>query len=339
MPSAMIEFLSALLLALTLPAEQDPPTPPVPPSKTVQKTVLTASDGKPVAPGRIPEDADEEARRRWERFAAINAGRPAMTAFDLSFEVDVRGEGDLKQFDSAFTYLEWDHPRAPFLTARMAREDLVSIHGPDGTWLVDAGKVERMRGRDYQEDLRQIGEWRSIAGNLLSLAQPTRVRLVKLVARDVVQPSADSALPRTQVSFATGDPLVLPTAKLADLARTLTWIEALSPDLRVLERGRGAAKVPVYRALLGLDPKTGRVRMATMNEDRDGTIVLKTAILVLVPEYLELEGGWILPRDVEVRGVDDSRSPWTFDRRDGTRLWLLPAAKINPPLTPEDFTP
>lgn len=325
--------MNALLLPLLLAAAQQDPRPPTPPELPGEEAgleePLLASDGRPVEPGRLPEDTPPLARRRWEKLlgATLADALPSIRSFELVFDVRSRREGAFNELDVGITYLESEHPRAPFLRLFLQREDLVSIHGPDGQWLVDGDTAQRMTGRDYREDRRQLEEYRTLAGNLLALVQPGRVRLVSLRPLEVA-----SSEQGTRVPFVGAEPLDLPTPRLAEHARRLEWIELRSPDLRVHEAGGAVTRDAVYRGRLGIEPGSGQVRLAVLAaESSAGRPLARTALLVQVHTYAELEGGYRLPRHLEVKEIDPRSSPLSFAKREGAELMLLPSrSAVNP---------
>jgi len=337
-----MSLLSAVLLISALP--QDTPQPPVGPPPPAQDEPLLASDGEPVAPGRVPADTTPAARARWETMvgATYASALPAIRSFDLQFQVNYRREGGLNKVDVGVAYLEADHPRAPFVSLFLERQDLVSMHGPEGTWLQDGETFMPMTGREYKEDLAQLREYRTLAGNLLGLVQPNRLRLVSLRALEVTSPPEEGAGAARRVSFESGaDPVDLPDAKLARTARRYEWLELRSPDLRV-HHGEGSTRSTVYRARLALEPGSGEVRLAVLHAERaGGDVDPMQALLVEVLRYAELPSGHRVPAHLEVKEIDPASAPTTFHARHGAELGLVVRdSSVNPPsLTARDFGP
>ncbi len=350
---AMTPIALIALLALGV-LDQDPPqkppqsSPPGPPSVSAEtpadEPALLAEDGQPVEPGRIPEGTSAAAKMRWEKVmgGTLADALPPIHSFDLRFNVQSRRPGAINDLDVGIAYLEEEHPRAPFLRLFLQREDLVSIHGPDGAWLMDGDEVQRMSGRQYAEDLRQLREYRTLAGNLLALIQPDRVRLVSLRALEVTSTPDEGPWSKKRVSFEGADPLDLPDAETAKEARQYEWVELVSPDLRVHRSDEHTPENTVYRGRLAIEPGSGQVRLVVLHAlSPSGRPVPHSALLVDVKQYTELIGGYRLPRDMVVKEIDSTTSPLTFARRDGTSLWLMTdSSSVNPPaLTVASFRP
>ena len=334
--------MSALPLLLFLfPLLQDPPAPPAIGGAHCDGQLL-ASDGEPVAPGRLPADTGEAARRLWAKvLGATHADAlPAIHSFELAFDVRSLRPGASNRFDAGIAYLETDHPRSPFLRLYLQRKDLVSIHGPDGSWLIDGDTIQPLAGRDYAEDLRQLREYRSLAQNLLGLVQPSRLRVVSLRALAVTETPPGAAGASKRIDFADAGPCNLPTEELAQVARHYEWLELRSPDLRVY-RDEGDARAGVYRGRMGIEPGSGEVRILILHAERDGVILPTRAILVEIKTYAELAGGYRLPRHFLVKEIDPTTRPLTFHRRDATEFGLIVGhSAVNPrSLTLEAFQP
>lgn len=338
---------AAVLLLAALPQDaptQDLPPLPVGPPRPVEDEPLRASDGEPVAPGRVPSDTTPEARARWELMvdATYASALPAIRSFDLQFQVNYRREGGLNKVDVGVAYLEADHPRSPFVSLFLERQDLVSMYGPEGTWLLDGETFTPMTGREYKEDLAQLREYRTLAGNLLGLVQPNRLRLVSLCALEVVESPDEGPWSARRVPFAGDvDPVDLPTKRLASAARGYRWLELRSPDLRV-HHGEGSQRDTVYRARLALEPGSGEVRLAVLHAElEDGTVEPMQALLVEVLRYAELPSGHRVPAHLHVREVDPESLPITFHARHGAELGLVVrGSRVNPPgLRAEHFGP
>ena len=337
---ALAASLAAFTGALGALAAQDPPTPPA--LEGVSEPLL-ASDEKPAVAGRIPENASAGAVERWHKLLAATRGdvQAPVTSFALTFEAELREENRFNTVDATFRFL--DDPEGPFLSAHFPRKDRTSMRGPEGDYLITGTgpgrQVEPMSGRQWVEDRRQLNEWVVISQNFVALTRPDGVRLVSLDARRVLPEAGGDPTAATRVDFADRDPLELPDGELAALARGLEWLEVVSPDFRLFEIQGGVRGEPVFRALLGLDPASGEVRLAVLNEDRDGTIVIESALLVIVRRTDTVRPGYRVPGGLEVRRVDPTTSPWTFEDRAGVTLWLRSGGRLNPRLVANDFKP
>ena len=340
----MLHLVLALILGPAPSKTQDSPPVPAtdenPVSVEDPKHEWLASDGEPATPGRIPEDATPEAVELWRRLTEATRGsqRVPLTGLDISIELHLRSPGKFNEVDAVFQFLS--HPRGPFLKASFEREDRISLRGPRGDFLIESGQPEPMLGESFLEDRRNLDQWSSIAGNFLTLAQPEQVRLLELKAHKVQPEAGQDGEPSSRVlAFTTTDDLLLPDVGLAQQARKLEWLEIRSPDFALMVAPARRQK-PVYRALLGLDLTTAEIRMAILNEDRDQTIVLESALLVLVRGHTTIDPGYRVPSNLEVRQVDPTSSPWTFERRSGTTLYLKKGGRLNPPeLRPGSFIP
>ncbi|MAG63964.1 hypothetical protein CMO84_10640 [Candidatus Woesearchaeota archaeon] len=299
---------------------------------------LVAVDGKPIAPGRIPEGTRPEAQVLWHKLTSGDR-EPPIHSFDLSFEAQVRQPGKFNEIQATIRFLQ--HPRGPFLDASFAREDRRSVRGPRGDFLVEEGDAQAMVGLDFEEDRRSLDRWCALSSHFITLSQPERIRLISLDQRalSAEQPEPLSVKQHV-VRFEGIDPLVLPSAQLAQQARGLEWLDLQSPDFRLYETRLARAKGNVQRALLGLDPATGEVHMAMLSEAVRGAIVLESALLILVPRYQDFDNKTRVPAQLEVREVDPRTSPWTFEARSGTTIYLKSDGRLNPPdLSPAAFIP
>lgn len=327
--------MSTTLLVLLAVLSQDPPVPPSPPgTAATAETPLLASDGGPAIPGRIPTDSPQVAVERWRRaLAATGALDSPITAFDVTFELDLRHDGGFNQTDASFRFL--DHPGGPYLRARLRSEERVTLRGPRGDFRLEGTSVERIQGRHFAEDERQLDEWVAIARNFVALTKPDGVRLVSL---DPVELAAEQGEGNT-VRFDGHDPLPLPDAALAADARALEWILVTSPDFRLYETGRKSGEPErVHRALLGTDPGSGELRLAVLDENR-GRLDPSTALFVRVHRYTDVEPGYRVPAGLELRRAERAGMSWRFEARPQTTLWLKKGGRFNPPLTPADFLP
>lgn len=337
MLNAVIPIL--ILLGSAHRGTQDPPQEPVPPlPPEVEDTEpLLASDGEPVAPGRIPEGTSTVAVERWGRTLrglglGPDSGRPRITDFDLSVDVVHRRPGSSNESEAGLRYLEGTG--GPFLRVYLERKDLVVLRGPTGDWLVDGDEVKDLAGREGAEDRALLDEYAGLCRNFLSLTRPDQVRIVRIEEREVA--------PRTQETdlaiMFQGDeiPVVFPQAQIAEEARGLRWLLVQSPDFQILgsPEDNGAE-----RALFGLDPGTDEVRLAILGPPGDGPMVGAGSVLVLLGRYRDLEGGWRVPRSLSIRPVDRTSLAQEFSKLEAIELWLKNASRLNTGLGPRAFLP
>lgn len=336
----ILTVLVSTLAALSAAPEtgrQDPPALPDLPGE-VAPPVLLAADGEAVAPGRVPGGTSPEALRRWTRMLATLASagevpRPSITDFDLSVDVVHRREGGSNESEAGFRYLE--NPRGPYLRVYLERKDLVVLRGPSGDWLLDGDEVKDLSGRDGIDDRRLLDEYTSLCRNFLSLTRPDQVRLVRLEARDV---ATDTVTEGSLVLTFRNDAgeLRFPDAKIAEEARGLEWLYVESPDFRLVQSRAEPAGVP--RALLGLERKSGEVRLAVL-ANASGPLIAPDSVLVMLGRYRDLEGGWRVPRSLHVKPVDTGVHPPAFARLEETQIWLKNASRLNTGLIPKAFLP
>lgn len=276
------------------------------------------------APGSLPADASPRALELWEALVAPQRGQEPIRAFDLSFWMRHRSAEGRQQNDVDARYR--------FLMPGFVRVELQSgrelLRGPRGDFLIDKGEVVPLTARVHVEDRQQLAEAVAIARNFLSLTDPARLRVLRLVARET-------------------PPHGLP-GEWSERAARLEWLEITSPDFHLAPRG--AAPPPsadpaaprLYRVALGLAPADHRPHLVVIHEELAGTPTLSPAsMLVELRQHGELDG-YRLPRRVHVHEVDLSRSPWEFRPRATSELALKPkptTVGLRPPLSPESFVP
>lgn len=350
----MITVMIAHLLLAALAAPQDPPTPPQLPGEVVDEpTPLFAVDGLPVAPGRVPEGTDEQARVLWSTMVgATHASAQApIRSFTLNFDVASHRADATNQFKAGISYLEDDHPRSPFVRMHLERRDLVSMYGPTGSFLVDGEEVQRLTGRQAKNDLDQLNEYRNLAQNLIALTDPQRLRVVEMRALEVIPTTDDGPWAERRISFKGAVPLDLPDrkksvrpdrqteAQYADVLRAYAWIEVRSPDLRVHQAAGVQAKDAVYRAKFATED--GQVRLVVlMAETPDGVPLPHSAVLIEVQSYVAV-GKHRLPRRFTITEIDPDTTPLTFHKGEQSKLALLveESAVNDPALAAADFEP
>ena len=317
----------AFLLAFAAEPAQEPA--PLPPPVDVARPAE-----EPAAlpePGVLPADASLDARELWEALVARNLGKEPIRAFDLSFWMRHRSQDGRQQNDT--------DARFRFLMPGFARVQLESgrehVRGPRGDFLVDGEEVLSLTARTHVEDRRQLDETVAIARNFLSVADPARLRIVRL-ARAATPPFG---LPET----------------MQERASALVWLEVTSPDFHLARRAdngsnerssnerRDARRQPaLYRASLGLDPKDHRIVFAVIQEEIANAPTLSpSTMFVELSAHRDLDG-FRIPHSVHVHEVDLNRSPWAFRPRATSELRLKPKPDtigLRPTLTAEDFVP
>lgn len=281
---------------------------------------LRRADGSIILPGEIPVAAGVEARAIWKGLVdSLQQVRP-LQSFRLEFylrQEDPDPAGHRKNdLDLAFSYLAPRYVRAQLESGR------THLRGPAGDFLIDKAEVRELFGRGATEDLEQLDQMGAIASNFVALCQP--VATLRLVELEL------SAKP----------PAELHPSLLAE-AQKLTWLDLTSPDfyldLAALHESAGAG--PLFRAQLGLDPKSHAVRIAVIHERRGAACVQPSAMCVRMTEHL-LRDGLQVPHLVEVFAIDPATSPARFYGKSSSKLWLdRTRGSLRTRLTPEDFLP
>ena len=359
----MTPMLSALFLALALP--QDPPPAPAPdgagrtpveveqdeaqpdrpdqPSRPKLPSGLRDKLAKPFAdlrPGVLPEGTDPAAA---ELFGGLVAGsridepgavQGAVTAFDLAFELIVRGEGvERNQFETRVRYSEPGH-------VRFAVKDRYEMGlGPKGYWQIMEDGYRSLTGRDYASDRKRIVEVRAVCKNFLALAEPKRLRVSAL------RPVAGLE-PRTAAEVLLGAAVerpLPPTRGARGGARLLRWLEVESPDFDLALGATAGEEDPgrLFRATIGIDTATGRVAEAVVVELRQGAPLLGTSTWVTLGQHLSIDGV-LLPEAISVRYPDltDPARPGrvAFEEKPREEMYLL-EGHLNPELGAKAFAP
>ncbi len=342
----MLSLLITLALCQTPPAQDAPSRPPSSqdenPFKNPALGTGVHADDLP-APGRIPEGTSPQARALWRKLTTGD-GEPGVKpspihAFRLAFEVQVRQPGKFNEIQASIQFLQ--DPEGPFIEAHFQREARRSVRGPQGDYLIEKDHVQPMRGLDFEQDRQALDQWCSLGTQFLLLSQPERLRLWSLTQRTLTpEPQAPLAADLFPITFVDRTPLMLRDPRHAQQARSLEWLELTTPDISLYRSAATQGKHIVQRALIGIDPQSGEVRMAQLSEDIDGAIVLETALLVFVETYRELGPGRRVPSKLEVREVDPRTSPWSFAHRSGTTLYLKKGGALNPvDISPKTFIP
>ncbi|HTF87583.1 MAG TPA: hypothetical protein VK843_04180 [Planctomycetota bacterium] len=288
------------------------------------------------APPQWPADTSKEAQDSWT--ALLAALRPKgsvaaapIHAFDLSIKSRVLSieNGSRQQHDvmMRFQYLEPRFVRRTFLESHVE-----SMRGPDGDWLWDPAKNDlvQLSGQEFAQDRRELSQTVSIARNYLALAEPERLRIVKL-ERLRAPPKGLPAL----------DPKDITTPKdsALTLAASLEWISVLSPDFQVVETVK-SEQPPVFRAQLGLDPKSHLPKLAMIFQEEAGALVLESGVLVDFTNvaYKNIDEH-LVPSFFRVHDPLLPSSPFVFQREARVSVAVLAGSTLRPVLTPDDFKP
>ncbi|HUR28340.1 MAG TPA: hypothetical protein VM509_09135 [Planctomycetota bacterium] len=331
----MIPLVLAAFLLQTPPAQAPAPA-------------ARPADEAPLVPGALPESAKPEARALWNSLVQALTPKgetPApITAFELSIttrvnSVDEKGtpiqENDIQV---RFRYL------APGFVSRAiqgGKGDLETMRGPDGDWLWDPSKDDRVRleGKDYQKDRRELSQTLSIARNYIALANPAKLRIAALERLP--------APPRELPPF--GAPVAVDSALLR--AKQLEWIAVLSPDFHLVEQTKSSAP-PLFRVQLGLDPKSHLPLLAAIYQDDHGGNVSETAVLIdftvktgegaskneEVPRYRTTDG-FLVPTYFRVHDPLLPSSPLTFQAEPRMSVVVNKNSTLRAKLAPDDFRP
>ena len=287
-------------------------------------------------PGVLPEGTDPAAAALFRQLVdgsridepGAVAGR--VTGFDLAFELIVRGEGvERNQFETRVRYAEPGHVRFA------VRDQYEMGFGPTGYWQVMEDGYRELAGRDYASDRQRIVEVRAVCRNFLALAEPERLRVAAL------RPVAGLE-PRTAAEVLLGAEVVRPLPPTQDdqgAGRPLRWLEIESPDF---DLALGATPEDVdpgrlFRATVGVDPETGRVAEALVQELREGRPLLTTSTWVTLGRHLSIDGV-LLPEAIQVRYPDLSTGRLRFEAKPREEMYLL-EGHLNPNVGDDAFAP
>jgi len=324
--------IAALLLACTLPLNlataQDAGNEPAS-QVDVQKPKLPGKFKSqfedPYAkliPGSLPLGTSPEAAALFEALSRSTvkpgAKRAPLTAFDIAFEIKTRGPG--VQRNQANVRVRFQAPG--FVRFALEAQKEMGF-GPRGYWQRFEDGAKYLNGREYAPDRKRITQVRSTAKNFLALADPNRLRIQSLRAL-------------------AGAPGHVPPG-LEKQAAKLTWLAIESPDFDLAVGAPGtdgdsampAARPRLFRATLGLNPTTGRVHEALVQELDKGAPLVSTSTWVSLSEPMDL-GDSLLPGTVEVRYADMQAEPWSFDVKPSEQLYILDG-KLNPKFGPDAF--
>ncbi len=351
--------LAPLALAFLVPQDPPPETPEVTGPPDAGRTPVEVQDqgadeaskparpdlpaglrerlAKPFAdlkPGVMPEGTDPAAAALFRKLVAGSrleepgAVQGPVTAFDLAFELIVRGEGvERNQFETRVRYAEPGHVRFA------VRDQYEMGFGPAGYWQVMEDGYRQLVGRDYATDRKRIVEVRAVCRNFLALAEPKRLRVSAL------RPVAGLE-PRTAAEVLLGRAVERPQPPVQGGegdTRQLRWLEVESPDF---DLALGATPEDVdprrlFRATIGIDEASGRVAEAL----RDGKPLRSTSTWVTLGRHLSIDGV-LLPEAIQVRYPQPSDVPGrlAFEEKPREEMYLL-EGHLNPTLDAKAFAP
>jgi len=323
----MIQLALLGLLCLQTPTPQAPP--PVPEAPAVPAGL---------EPGVLPKDTLPEAREAWSALVKalspeLPAGKPAVpvTAFDLTIQTRVktlREGGSTQQND---VMLRYRYLGPGFVRTTLLETGVERMRGPDGDWLWDAkkGDLFQLTGREYVEDRRELSQTLSISRNYIALCDPARLRIARLELLAAVP----AGLPQLDGKLSKGSAV--------PLAATLQWIAITSPDFQVVEPVK-SKEAPMFKAQIGLDPKTRLPLLATIWQDEKGAQVAETAVLVDLKganNYRRIDGR-LVPTFFSVHDPQLPSSPFVFQATPRVDVVVNTASStLSPKLSAADFRP
>lgn len=315
-------LMSGMVVFTSLAAPQDAPPPmPTPPSSSGNSSApFFDSTGKKIEPGVLPSDTAPAARDAWstvcEKSLAPGAARAPVRAFDLELQVRYRSSNQQSNdFNARFRFLAPSYLRA---TTANHREQL---RGPKGDWLIDPEKHEKISiavDRAYAEDRRQLDDSVAIARNFVALTDPRSLRIARLALLE----RAPTGLP--------------PSA--AERASKMRWLEIESPDFH-LQRAASTndAVARLYRVALGIDPASGLVSYALVNEPGSAAGVNASTLFIALEKPRALDG-FQVPHNMIVYEVDPATK--AFRAEPSSDIYLVQGkATLRATLSPDDFLP
>ncbi|MDF1798596.1 MAG: hypothetical protein P1V81_05430 [Planctomycetota bacterium] len=274
-------------------------------------------------PGVLPEGTAPEAAKLFKQLiASSRVDAPdklqgPVSAFDLAFELIVRGDGvERNQVETRVRYSA-DKGYVRFLVG----EQLEMGFGEDGYWQIMEDGFRALTGRDYASDRKRILEVRAVCRNFLALAEPRNLRV-------------------TAVRSLAAAPTYLPAHAAAALEkRPLVWLEVESPDFDLALGATPDALDPtrLFRATLGIDATSGRIAEALVQEVRAGKPRLETSTWVTLGRYIPINGV-LLPDELHVRYPVFQAGQLGFEDKSREDMYLL-EGRLNPPLAPDAFSP
>ena len=287
----------------------------------VEQETLLGPDGEPVLPGQLPKGASKAARARWQALLDGVLARKPIESFNLYFYLRQRNPDprrpEVHDTDLAFSFLAPGYLRAELETG------LMHLRGPDGDFLITKEEVVPIvAGREGIEDRKQLDEMAAIARNFIGLTDPRTLRLVSLELLE--QP-----------------PRELPRDLSAEGAK-LDWLAVKSPDFYLYRTPDAdtSKSPPIYLARLGIDSKSGEVRVALIHLDRDDTNTVDTVRMVHLSKYTRRDG-FLVPHQIHIHGADTSGkhgAEWRFSDKPTSELTMRSrVGRLGARLKPEDF--
>ncbi|HVS08996.1 MAG TPA: hypothetical protein VMS76_03910 [Planctomycetota bacterium] len=277
-----------------------------------------------LVPGELPASAAPQARLAWERMCqatALDPARARVEGFVLTFDATVyskeRQSNDLS--DVTYRYLE------PGWVRMSLASDRERMRGPEGDFVVEKGRSVSLKGREYDEDRRELDQTLAVMKSFVGLTDPRSLRVASL-ERMGGPPSGLPALLHQTVRSALGKSEVRKVEP-----QKLVWLQVVSPDLR---RSARAERSSLQRARVGLDPETHLPLLAVLSEERsDGG---GEPLLVELFDFRELDG-YRVPFRVRSYLAEASAGALRYGRP-SVELWLK-GGTLRPKLTPKDFLP
>jgi hypothetical protein len=323
-----------LLAAVGLDAQDKPPLPAPPGGRAEPAERPKVPE---LVPGKVPEGTPLAAQLLMAKLvtamepvasdAPSKPQRAPVTAFELSLDIQYKAS-DSQSNDMPDARYRWLAPN--FVRADTGRGG-AHLRGPEGAFFLDTKDPENVKAtqldtadRLLAEDRRQLEEISGLAANFAHLIDPRRVRLAKV--SNIVEPVA-----------------VLP-AMLHKRAAELAWLEIESPDFAVMRAGKVMA--PTARVDLGVDPKTGYVEIAIVDDAAAPRRVTESTSVLQLRKYKPVED-FLVPHEIFVwmPEVIDAQVPMSnVALRPDAVMRIYVKAKPAPPtlrakLTPQDFLP
>ena len=299
---------AACLFVLAASASQSPTPQPPQASAAAPTAALT--------PGQLPSGASAGARTAWENLvkAARGESTAPISAFQLKFDATVYS-GD-KQSNDGVTVYKFLAPDCVSMVLASGRE---RMRGRSGDFLVDKSGVYSLKGKEYKEDERELGETLAVAKLFVGLTEPSRLRLASIEVLAV----PPAGLPESQ------------TKRAAELE----WIALTSPDF--LARAAGS-KETLDRVEIGLDRSAHLPVLAIVTDPARP----ESAVLAELDKYQILDG-YRVPYEVTTwrvapaqpgAPVNSASGRPPFSPRAAVKLWLIEGS-LRAKLEPKDFEP
>ena len=285
--------------------------------------------GTPPAPAETPPPAapqtSPEARAAWEAVVAamtVPGQRQAVTSFELRAHVTARQGVQSNDFEAFYRFLSTPNKDSGFIRFGLGANRETGRgpgKGQKAYWLKDGEQITVLDGREYEADRNLVRRMTTIAGNLLALSDPSKIRTESLELRP-------------------GPPPGLP----AKLARPrLNWIELVSPDFDLYRDeppvNRDPALPRLFRVQVGADRKTQLPSLVVLREEGLPAEVTGEPLLFELLDYRPVDG-YLLPHGIRVWGVDTGTPGQPFQAAPGQEISVL-YADLTPGLAPADFQP